>query len=534
MNRRILLQVSAPAVIIGLLLFGTCLFGIWYIHQLEADLARIIQRNVKSLTAAQQLEISVRQLRHHNFLYLIDRKPRHLQQIIEDHAKFERFLVDVKETTPGDEEAVGYVAQIEGAYRDYHDWLDRLRAQTVTVPAAFLGEQEDTHPIKDVVNPCLRLLEHEQKRMENTYLQTEAVGREAQGIMLLLGVLGPAGGMIAGFGIARGLSRSIYQLSVRVQDMAHRLDQHVASVSIAADGDLRNLDKQLSHVVLRVEEVAERLQRHQRDMLRAEQLSAVGQLAASVAHEVRNPLTSVKMLVEVALRSQNRKPLTLNDLQVIHGEVARLEQTVQNFLDFARPPTPQRSRCDLREVVDQAAELVQARARQQQVELAVHRPDAEVPADVDRGQLRTVLVNLFLNALDAMPCGGRLVVELERSPAQGIELRVSDTGGGITPEIANRLFTPFTSTKPTGTGLGLSISRRIVEEHGGSLTAGNRPDGGACFVLSLSQPCDVVPDSAWLGGPRMGHSCPACWLSTTRRASATRSAASSRATTCRS
>src|SRR5205085_9437628 len=124
-------------------------------------------------------------------------------------------------------------------------------------------------------------------------------------------------GLLIGFGIARGLSRSIYQLSVRVQDMAQRLDQDVASVSIAADGDLQNLDNQLQQVVKNVEEVAQRLQRQQRELLRTEQLAAVGQLAASVAHEVRNPLTSVKMLVELALRSQNLKPLTTDDLQVI-------------------------------------------------------------------------------------------------------------------------------------------------------------------------------------------------------------------------
>src|SRR5262249_39238662 len=149
--------------------------------------------------------------------------------------------------------------------------------------------------------------------------------------MLLLGIIGPISGLVCGYGIALGLSRSIYQLSVRVQDISQRLEQDVGSVSIAPGGDIQNLDRQLQHVVRRVEEVAQRLQRHQRDMLRAEQLSAVGQLAASVAHEVRNPLTSVKMLVEAALRAQRRRPLSEDDLQVMHGEIVRLEQTVQNF-----------------------------------------------------------------------------------------------------------------------------------------------------------------------------------------------------------
>ena len=140
--------------------------------------------------------------------------------------------------------------------------------------------------------------------------------------------------------------------------MAQRLDQDVASVRIVADGDIKHLDQQLEHVVQRVEEVAERLQRHQREMLRAEQLAAVGQLAASVAHEVRNPLTAVKMLVEAGLRPRNATPVTREDLLVMHRELDRLEHTVQDFLDFARLPAPRRTRCDLRKVVGQVIDLV--------------------------------------------------------------------------------------------------------------------------------------------------------------------------------
>jgi len=190
------------------------------------------------------------------------------------------------------------------------------------------------------------------------------------------------------------------------------------------------------------------------------------------------------MLVESALRSKGRKPLTLEDLEVIHAELARLNQTVQGFLDFARPPTLRRSPVLLREVVAQAIELVRVRARQQGTYVIVHCPEEAAPVSVDRSQICNVLVNLFLNALDAMPHGGRLEVDLETAPAE-VRIRVTDTGGGIPPEIAGRLFTPFASSKTTGTGLGLSISRRIIEEHGGLISGGNRPEGGAWFAFTL-------------------------------------------------
>jgi signal transduction histidine kinase len=107
-----------------------------------------------------------------------------------------------------------------------------------------------------------------------------------------------------------------------------------------------------------------------------------------------------------------------------------------------------------------------------------------VTVNLDPDQFTSVLVNLCLNALDAMAGGGRLILELHLL-AEKCQLIVADTGPGISPVVASRLFTPFASTKPTGTGLGLSICRRVVQDHGGTLTAENRPQGGACFTITL-------------------------------------------------
>jgi two-component system, NtrC family, sensor histidine kinase HydH len=484
MNRRILIQVTTPAVVIGLLLFGTCVVSAWYINRLQTNMANIVSQNVSSLQAAHQLEISLRQLRFHSFLYLVDPLPERLQPIEDDHVAFEQALQAARDSSHTPEE-FRCLHEIEDGYQRYRADLDELQEQVAAGGQRMdFEELAKKHPIRRLVDPCRELSRLNEEVMHQTAAENAQVSGEAHLAMLLLGLLGPASGLLVGYGAARGLSRSIYQLSVRVQDVAQRLDQDVASVSVAADGDLANLDRHLEHIVHRVEEVAERLHQQQRELLRAEQLSAVGQLAASVAHEVRNPLTAVKLLVESALRSNNRKPLTVEDLQVIHGEVARLEQTVQGFLDFARPPAPRRSRCDLREVVGQAVELVRVRARQQGVEIAAGCPGGPAEALADRGQLCTVLVNLFLNALDAMPRGGRLDVELEASGGE-LRLAVADTGGGIPPEMQGRLFTPFASSKPTGTGLGLSISRRILEDHGGRIGAENRAEGGARFTITL-------------------------------------------------
>src|SRR5262249_33870515 len=172
------------------------------------------------------------------------------------------------------------------------------------------------------------------------------------------------------------------------------------------------------------------------------------------AHEVRNPLTSVKLLVGAALNGRCPRGLSDADLRVIHDEVGRLERKVQALLDFARPLEPDRHPEDIARIVHQVIDLVQGRLRQQSVSRALALPEEPMMAELDRDQLQGVLVNLIFNALDAMPGGGRLDVRLERDGPGRFQLTVADTGPGIDTAVADRLFTPFTSPKAAGPGLG--------------------------------------------------------------------------------
>jgi two-component system sensor histidine kinase HydH len=168
-----------------------------------------------------------------------------------------------------------------------------------------------------------------------------------------------------------------------------------------------------------------------------------------------------------------------------------MERSLQNFLDFARPPKPDRRHMDLTEVIQQTLALIGGRARKQHVEVRFTPRVVPVFVDADAEQLQQVLVNLTLNALDVMPRGGVLEVELAQADTPDgrswVEVRVMDSGPGITLDMAPRLFQPFVSSKVTGLGLGLVISRRIADSHGGALEAGNRPEGGAHFTLRLPQ-----------------------------------------------
>jgi two-component system, NtrC family, sensor histidine kinase HydH len=479
MNRRLLIRMTAPSVLIGLVLLATCLVSVWSINRLQRNLAHVLSENVANLEAAQELEIQLRQLRFHSFLNVIEPRPDRAELIANAQRSFEAALRQARQTT--DPEHRRLVDELQKGYQQYRANLAHPLPANPT--RADLSRWSDAHPIRELDKPCRELLRLNKEAMAQTARESEEVGGQARLAMFLAGLLGPISGLIIGYGLARGLSRTIARLNVRMQDVHAHLEQDVGSLRLTADGDLRELDRQLDRVVVRVREVAETVQRQQQEMLRAEQLAAVGQLAASVAHEVRNPLTAIKMLVGAALRPRQPQPLNDGDLRVIYDEVGRLEQTVQTLLDFARPPTLHREPADLRSLVRQAQELVRVRAEQQHVTISIHAPDHPAMALVDANQLRGVIVNLLVNALDVLPQGGRIDVRV--SIDHGLRVRVADSGPGIAPPALERLFTPFASTKATGTGLGLSICRRVLEQHGGAITARNPPEGGAEFTLVL-------------------------------------------------
>jgi signal transduction histidine kinase len=301
-----------------------------------------------------------------------------------------------------------------------------------------------------------------------------------------VGTLGSLAGLLLGYGVARGLRRSIHRLQVSVRAAADKLGQDLPAVDMPEPGDLDGLNEQMRGLAEQVEQVVQQLQQREREVLRAEQLAAVGRLAAGVAHEIRNPLTSIKMLVQTGREETAAGGLPADDLTVIELEIRRIERSLQTFLDFARPPKLQRAQLDLGPLVEHVLSVIRGRAVKQNVEVFFDRPQGSMVVEADADQLRQVLVNLVLNALDAMAQGGRMEIRL-RPAHDAVELSVSDTGPGIAAAILPRLFEPFVSDKETGLGLGLSVSKRIVEEHGGSLRGMNRHEGGACFVLTLPE-----------------------------------------------
>lgn len=308
-------------------------------------------------------------------------------------------------------------------------------------------------------------------------------------------VLGPLLGIVCGIWIARGFRHSIARISVTLSSTETETPQPMGLVTITPADDLPALQHQVAAVGERIRNVVDQLHQTRQQLIRSEQLAAVGQLAAGVAHELRNPLTSVKLLVQSAACRNPKGTLGEKQLWVIQEEIARMENTIQGLLDFARPPKLDRVRHDLRETVERAVSLVEGRAKQQKVVVRPQVPEMPVMVDGDHAQIHQVFVNLLLNGIDAAGSGGVLHVLVSDSDMQGGDCRITfhDSGNGIPDEMLSRLFDPFVTTKELGIGLGLAVSRRIVEEHGGTIVAANHAESGAEFTVTLPT-CLVAGD----------------------------------------
>jgi two-component system sensor histidine kinase HydH len=223
------------------------------------------------------------------------------------------------------------------------------------------------------------------------------------------------------------------------------------------------------------------------EVLHRERLSALGNLAATVAHEVRNPLNAISMglqRLKMEFKPTEDRDQYSHLTELMLGEARRLNSIVEQFLSLARPVEIKAEALPLQEILKELAALEESHARQSNVRIQVIAAPNLPPLKADPNHLTQVLLNLMLNGLQAMPHGGTLTLEAKTSKGDFL-IAVTDTGTGIAPENLSRIFEPYFTTKSQGSGLGLAISRRIVEAHGGRITAANESGGGCRFEISL-------------------------------------------------
>ena len=227
------------------------------------------------------------------------------------------------------------------------------------------------------------------------------------------------------------------------------------------------------------------LRNSRNELISAERLATAGKMAASFAHEIRNPLSSMRMLAQMLMRKADlSESKRKQSMQYILEEIERIDVIVKGFMDFAHPAALKLVPHDLNQVLQEVLDLMEANLNHHQISLIKKFTPDLPPVSLDRDKLKQAFMNIVLNAMDAMREGGTLEIVTLRG-SDKVRIDIIDTGVGILPEDLNRLFEPFFTTKSQGTGLGLANAKRVLEQHGGDIQGKSVVGGGTTMSLWL-------------------------------------------------
>jgi len=302
-----------------------------------------------------------------------------------------------------------------------------------------------------------------------------AVAYGVAGVSILLAIA-------ASLWITSRISRPIEQLATAASEVA--AGRWEAKVEVRSNDEVGALAASFNHMTEQLLEQRERL-------VQSERVAAWRELARRLAHELKNPLFPLQLTVENLARARSLPDAEFDEIfregmAALTAEIANLKKIIGRFSDFSKMPKPQLQPIDVGEILRRIAALYQPALAQHQPSIAFHcdLPESPLPVMADPDLLHQAISNLVLNAMDAMPQGGRLTISAQQGDGV-VAARVSDTGSGMTPEECQRLFTPYYTTKQHGTGLGLAIVQSIVSDHGGRIRVESRLGSGTTFVIEI-------------------------------------------------
>ena len=481
--RIISLRVRVYTVLISLVAITLVggLIMVWYTYRMESLLADLVDKNLAAYQVAEALESALVQQSGDASHFLLDGDTRWLENLDEHRKTFGAQIEEARALTlSGSQKQI--LDQIESEYLRYIILKDQsiefYKARDTDTGDRLL--KEVSKHFSKVLELCRQFKDFYTKRIallkEQSYAQAERlrlIAGTAVLVVLLLGV-------VLAFVLVNDILEPLRRLAQEANPGARpeETEDEVKALSRSVRGLIEGFDQTQTE-----------LEKSREHLLQAEKMVVVGKLAASMAHSIRNPLTSVKMRLFSLDRSLDLNPQQREDFQVISEEIVHIDSLVQSFLEFSRPPKLRMQMISPSEIVDLALKLMTHRLESYQVSVQVERHERLPVVEADPDRLKEVLVNIMVNACEAMKGGGAIVIReeetLDASLGQVAVVRIRDNGPGIEEGLRARIFEPFFTTKEEGSGLGLSIAVRIVEEHGGRLNLESRKGQGAEFSLIL-------------------------------------------------
>jgi len=460
---------------------GVALFSAWQSEQVFRDL---ISRNTEQAGTIYELEIALLEQGVFTSLYLMGGDPERLAELRRRTPDFGAWLSKTEKMgLEADEQE--FIEQMGQAFAEYEVKVQEVIALHTDGHAEQAKQRwlaEASAPYDRIYRLCESLSAANARDIEQAVV---ARGAQVKRVNLWVAVfLSVLTGLLAGLSVS--LSRGVFR------PLHHLVDslgpQRPPLLSGSSGEEIRSLGVFIDSLRDEVAEMRSRLSLSQRRLLDAEKLASVGKLAASVAHEIRSPLTALRLRVfsvQKALGDQYRQ----KDFELISEEITRLDNIVGDFLEFARPRKLTLETCDVRLLLDKTVELVSYRLEAAHITLECQYDQNLPKVRADSQRLKQVFVNLLNNAMEALRDGGTVQITAQAEQKSDgnsiVQILVHDSGRGIAPEVQDCMFDPFFGTKADGTGLGLWIAKRIMTEHHGDIELAESTASGTTFSLWL-------------------------------------------------
>jgi signal transduction histidine kinase len=402
-----------------------------------------------------------------------------LEELGKSTKTFERWLaLQAKQSSTSEDS--GVVAQIAEEYGRYD--ADRTREieafrQGHRDEAIRLSRQNIARAgkLRNLAGELIRIRRKEVTRLRE---QSDEAFRQALWALAVVVVVAVIGAASVGYTLASRVARPLYELVLRAESAGIG-----ARVEVNAEDEIEALSTHVSRLARQIEDTSREIAEQRARLIQAEKISALGEMATAMAHEVLNPLTGVKTAMQL-LAKLEVSPAVKETAAAVDSEIDRVEKIARRLISFARPVRPEIRAVDPVELSRRLISATQHEADQRKVRIE-HHLDGLPSIEADPDLLEQVLVNLTVNACQAMESGGTVRIQARREGAWQV-IEVHDDGVGLAKEVAGHLFTPFVTTKREGHGLGLAIAQNIVVSHGGRIEArSNAPDRGTTFSVFL-------------------------------------------------
>jgi signal transduction histidine kinase len=476
----------ANAVLLGITVMGSIAM-IWYTYKTEDLFTGIVARHIPMYQAAESLETSLLNQKGYLSYYLLDKNPEWLRQLADFKLDFENRLASAKPLVTEDWEKQD-LCRIESVYATYIATKDRALAlyEKGDPGAASALHREVRANFFRIYELCEKFKTAHKKAIDLSVEDSRTDAQNLRYIGLLAIVTVVLLSLLINYIFTRHILGPIRKLAAEADQMGDGLvsGNEMAALKSSVHGLIENAEQTHAELV-----------RSRESLMQSEKLALVGRLAAGMAHSIRNPMTSIKMRLFSLGRSGKLSDDQKENISVISTEIGQINKILENFLEFSRPPKLTMKKQSPSQVVDNTLRLLEQRLKSYGVTVHLIR---RAPLDdvlLDAGQLKEAMVNIIINACEAMEKGGRITItetmdSINKNRDTAV-IRIQDSGPGIPASIQNEIFNPFFTTKDDGTGLGLSICFNIISEHGGCLVLDSREGQGTCFTITLPAGEDI-------------------------------------------